>query len=459
MTIELLGNKNYCASIVEITKIVPHSNADKLAKAIIFGNSVIVDKNTEIGTKGIFFPLETSISKDFLSANNLLRDKTQNRVKEIAGFFEENGRVRAVKLRGEKSEGFFIPIESLKPMLAGEYDERHFPVGLEFDTINGNTVCKKYVIPVRGSGLSNSPKDKKRVKPRESRLIENQVRLHIDTPQLKKSMDQIHPEDIISCTAKWHGTSWWAGNLLTKKKEGLIKSAVRKLFGFEPAMEYGLVYGSRKVVKNQYLETEKNNPNHFYGYDAWKEFADEVKDVIPEGFTLYGEAVGYLKDGGAIQSLGGKPYAYGCDPGKHQLLVYRITFTNTNGDCYDLTWSQIKEFCNKYDLKHVHEYYYGKAKDLYPILWSEQPNGAYYTVEGWRDAFLETLNNDKNLGMGDADCKWNPGLPSEGIVLKKETLFEDTVFKLKNWRFIKGEGEEMDKGETNIEDEQTTEEC
>ncbi len=206
----------------------------------------------------------------------------------------------------------------------------------------------------------------------------------------------------------------------------------------------------RKVVRPMVFGGNTFNQNHFYGYDAWKVFSDEVKDFIPEGFTLYGEAVGFLKEGGAIQSMKGKPYAYGCEPGTHKLVIYRITFTNPNGDCFDLTWPQIKEFCVKYGLEHVHEFYYGKAKDLYPELDSSDP-------VLWRDQFLQKMTEDETIGMGDADCLWNPGLPSEGVVVKKDTLFGDTVWKNKNFRFLEGETETLDKGETNIEDNQTSE--
>ncbi len=245
MKIEAPKNLNYCATVVKIEKILPHSNADKLAKAIIFGNSVIVGKDVQVGDVGIFFPLECKLSPEFLKYNSLYREKTWNADSSKAGFFEENGRIRAVKLRGEKSEGFFVGLESLD--FAVINPDKKLKVGDEFDTLNGHLICEKYVIPVKGSAGTQKVRGPKAV-PRESRLVEGQVRLHIDTPQLKRSMDQINPEDIISITSKWHGTSWWTGNLLTKKKFGWFKKLLAKMLG-STEYEYGIVYGSRKVIK------------------------------------------------------------------------------------------------------------------------------------------------------------------------------------------------------------------
>ena len=83
-------NPNYCASIVEITKLVPIENADNLQTAIIYGSSVIIGKNIEYNTKGLFFPLECQLGEIFLHRHSLFRDKTKNLDTSHAGFFEQN---------------------------------------------------------------------------------------------------------------------------------------------------------------------------------------------------------------------------------------------------------------------------------------------------------------------------------------------------------------------------------
>ena len=191
---------------------------------------------------------------------------------------------------------------------------------------------------------------------------------------------------------------------------------------------------------------KKNNPNHYYGYDLWKEIAEKLEPFIPEGIPLYGEAVGYLNTGAPIQAVKQGPYHYGQAPGTYGLYIYRITFTNPNGDCFDFTWQQIKDFCEKYGLNHVKEYFYGKAKDIYPELSID---------DHWHENMLTNLLADPDIGMGDIMCPYNEGkVPSEGIVLKIDSLYEDKVFKLKNAEFLIKESATLDEGNANIEDNQ-----
>jgi hypothetical protein len=59
-------NENYCATIVEVKNIIPLVNCDNVVHTNIFGNLVVVSKDTKVGDVGIFFPPETQISKNFL---------------------------------------------------------------------------------------------------------------------------------------------------------------------------------------------------------------------------------------------------------------------------------------------------------------------------------------------------------------------------------------------------------
>lgn len=437
MTIAKPRNPNYCASVSMLTTIIPHSNADKLAIAVIQGNHVIIGKDMEIGAMGLFFPLECQLSPEYLSANNLYRDKTKNQDQTKAGFFEENGRIRAVKLRGEKSEGLFMPLESLA-FCATPAEICSLLLGQDFDIINGHEICKKYTIPVKESHSDGQIKMKKSI-PKESKLVDGQFRLHIDTEKLNKNIHKIAPTDMISITAKFHGTSFVVGNVLAKKKVNPIAKVVYSILGESP-MEYQILYSSRNVIKNQYFIPKAQN--HFYGYDLWADIAEALTPVIPQGITLYGEAVGYTQGGGMIQ----KGYHYGTSPGKYDIYIYRVTSTSADGKVVEFSWGQIKDFCRKNGLKAVVEYYYGPAKDCY----REVP-----VDDNWHTNFLNKLNSDVSFGMGDSLCKFNNDeVPSEGIVLKVDNLYEDSVYKLKNFRFLAAETEALDKGIVSMEDSQ-----
>lgn len=99
--------------VVEIKTLIPLDNCDNVQGAIIFGNQIIVGNDTKIGDIGLYFPVETQLSSEFCSSNNLYRKAELNVDPEKKGYIEENRRIRCVKFRGNKSEGFFIPLNSL----------------------------------------------------------------------------------------------------------------------------------------------------------------------------------------------------------------------------------------------------------------------------------------------------------------------------------------------------------
>ena len=178
MKINKPKNENYAAVVVQIKTIVPLENCDNVHAAIILGNQVIVDKSVKVGDIGLYFPLETQLSQQYLSNNNLYRKPELNVNPENKGYFEENGRIRCVKLRGNKSEGLYMPLSSIKSFYE---DAENLPEGEDFDTLNGIEICKKYIPKgVRTPGLSGSKKGKGRLA-KESKLIEGQFKFHDDT--------------------------------------------------------------------------------------------------------------------------------------------------------------------------------------------------------------------------------------------------------------------------------------
>jgi tRNA-binding EMAP/Myf-like protein len=114
LTISKDANRNYLAKVVKLKGLKKHSNADRLQCVIIDFQNVITDMTAKDGDVYIFFPVECEINKDFLSYVNAFREKELNQDQTQTGFFEKNCRVRAVKLRGEKSEGFIIPVHKLE---------------------------------------------------------------------------------------------------------------------------------------------------------------------------------------------------------------------------------------------------------------------------------------------------------------------------------------------------------
>ena len=58
-------NRNYCATVVKLTQFVELAGMNNVKGVMIFGNHVIVGKDTSVGEVGLFFPLETQLSNEF----------------------------------------------------------------------------------------------------------------------------------------------------------------------------------------------------------------------------------------------------------------------------------------------------------------------------------------------------------------------------------------------------------
>ena len=437
---------NYLTKVVKLNGVRKHSKEGitRIQCVSVDGFNIITGIDAKDGDLYIYFPAESALNPEYLSWSNSFENKEMNADKEKKGFFNKHGRVRNIKLQGERSEGYIVPVSDLATWLSEKTGKKvtftEADVDTEFDYFDDIKISEKYVnrSALKQAGLPGSKKDKKVA--RQSKLVENQFRFHIDTSHLSKNMHNINPGDLISITNKLHGTSFIVGNVLCKKPLKWYEKLLIK-FGV-PVVDthYDILYSSRKVIKNQY----NDNPNsqHFYGYDLWKDISEILKPFITEGITIYGEAVGYTKAGGYIQAAnGGVGYDYGCAPGEFKLYIYRITSTNYSGKVIEFSAKQVKDYCAKFGLNYVPEFYYGYAKDLFDL-----------PVENhWQENFLQKLS-DTYLEK-DCDICVNK-VPAEGIVLRKETLDID-VYKHKSFRFKAQESELLDTGEVDIETQES----
>ena len=448
MKINKPKNENYAAIVVQIKTIVPLENCDNVHAAIILGNQVIVDKSVKVGDIGLYFPLETQLSQQYLSNNNLYRKPELNVNPENKGYFEENGRIRCVKFRGHKSEGLFMPLISLKFIDLSFKNNELIGTILNlndcFDELNGIPICKKYYVPKLTQSRDAFKQKGKGKQLRQSKLVENQFRFHDDTSMLYKNLHKIKPDDLISVTYKMHGTSGISSKVLCKRPLKWYEKFLIKLGVKVVNTEYDYIYSSRKVIKNPDL-----NPNaqHYYNEDIWGIAHNEVKDFLQAGMTLYYEIVGYLPSGAEIQ----KGYDYGCKPKEHEIRIYRITYTNPEGKVFEFSAKQVQDWCHYKGLKAVPQLYYGYAKNFTGIIPVKQEGNNIYLadLESWRNHFLSAIKMNYN----EKDCYiCKNKVPEEGCVIRVEQEnFE--AFKQKSNRFYELETKQLDKGESNIEDE------
>ena len=452
------ANINYLAKVVKIDNFGKHPNPEvtRLKCAYVDGFNIIVGIDEQPGLF-VYFPTNSQINPELLSYANLYKHTELNENPEKSGFFNDNGRVTAIKLKGLVSEGFLLPLDTFNSFLFASVNVGidNPEVNLEFDSIyhNGKEfwINKKYTVVRNTTGTQGSKsrqKSQKRLKEFD-RIIENQFRYHYDTVLLKKSPWVIKPDSLVSITEKIHGASGISAYVICNRPTTLLEKIGLLFTGcgwkkFTP--EYNYIYASRNVIKSQYIN--KNIKSGHYGVDVWKYADDVVRPFLQKGMTMYYEIVGFLPNGRYIQ----KDYDYGCVPPtegevytheKHfKVRIYRITITNVDGIVHEFSAREVQQFCEMAGLTPVTQLYYGYAKNLYPKMRS---------TTNFSKNFIAKLAEDTNFYMEMPSPSCNNIVPHEGIVIKIEDMIPH-AWKLKCFAFLNKEQKELDKGEENIED-------
>lgn len=428
-------NPNYLCKIVKVEHLRKHPNADRLLVFTVDGNNIITSNTTQPGTIGIYFPLECQIDSKYLKMNNEYQVKELNSDTEKGGFFQEKGRVKALKLRGEKSEGYVAPISTLEYLLGSNYSELEKYIGTEFDTVNGELLVKKYTI---GKKTASLVKDRN-AKIKKSKIVQDQFRFHYDTEQIKKNVYKIKPSDYITISWKMHGTSFVSGRVLCTRPLKWYERLAKALGIRVSATEYDNIFSSRKVIKN-----DGNSAGQYYSSNIHADANDFIKHALIDGETVYGEVVGYEKTGGYIQ----KGYDYGCKPGAFKIYIYRVTHTNHRGQVTELSYDQVVERAEQLGVEACPLIYHGEAA---AFLDNKDSDGVVCMQDrDWQEAFIKELERSY---VYDQDCQFcSNKVPAEGVVVRKEGL-KPSAYKLKAFRFLEHETKELDKGEVNIEDE------
>jgi len=465
MKLEVTKNPNYSAFIFKVENIRKHSNADRLQCVSVAGQNVITDMSTQVGEYYIYFPIECTINKDFLSFLNAFEDKTANADTTKRGFFNKHGRVRAIRLRGERSEGYAIPTKQLADWMKLDVNDLNDLHGISFDTINETSICDKYVPKIKASSGNNGKKAETANK--ESRLVEDQFRLHTDTDNLRRNTDKIKASDHISVSYKMHGTNATIGKVLCKQQpKSWLEKLLIKLGFAEREVGYDLVWGSRRVVKNRFFSEKKNNPNHYYDEDLWGVMATQLKDKVEDGITLYGEIVGFTTGGAYIQP----DYDYGCVPPEgtaydsmlynvsathSNFYVFRISYTDPKGRVHEFTWKEIVAYCLRHGLSKVPLFYDGDVVDFC----KENEIDPFDDDKSIGEAVVEVLEA-KYLEQRCNMCAND--VPNEGVVvtvrpcLEGDEFFNANVrrYKLKSFAFLERETAKLDKGEVGMEEQE-----
>ena len=367
----------YSGYITRLKNVHKHPNADRLLLAECFGNQVIVSTDYTEGQLGVYFPSDGQLCQEYCEINNLLRKKDENG-NNIGGYMDERRRVTAVKLRGEKSDGLFMPLTSL----ANFATVSDLKEGDTITVLNGVEICKKYIPPRKSGSWHGTGKSGKAKANFAPTFVE-----HVDTEQLAYHLNDFRAGDVVELTLKMHGTSARTGYLpLVREKK---KNIFHKIFKKHPGTytEYGYVTGTRRVV------LDDTHDGGFYSDNQFRhEMAKKFEGKLHKGETVYYEIVGFvnsstpimsscdnkkIKDKEFVKQYGDTTvFSYGCDPNgeweekqycsapdvldfdkiiapKCEVYVYRMTMSNDEGDIVEMSPSQMRLRCDQMGVKCV----------------------------------------------------------------------------------------------------------
>ncbi len=274
------------SAIVCRARTRPHPNADRLQLADCNGYQCIVGKDVEDGQLGIVFPEGGILSEGFATANELTED--------LGGHLKNDRRVRAMRLRGERSEGLWLELDSLErwqPTYSALVSEGQ-PVDCWGP--DGDELCRKYVPPAVQKQLAVQ-------KPKKVR--KQAIPKHYDTPQLRNRSGWANagfdPTARLIWTEKLHGTSARTGRVHVDLPLPWYKRALNLLPGvnLKPKRELRCFSGTRRCMLEDGAEGEKGK-----GYrQEWHELISERLEALGlEDIVVYYEIVGYDENGKPI---------------------------------------------------------------------------------------------------------------------------------------------------------------
>lgn len=365
----------YKAYVTTIKNVRKHPNADRLQLGECFGNTVCVNLDYTEGQIGVYFPTDGQLSVEFAEANNLLRKKDADG-NNIGGYMDPDKRnVTTIRLRGEKSDGLFLPLTCLESF----GDISTLKVGDVIDVFNGHEICKKY-IPRSNRRNNNGNGNKTRKKKVDVAPLFAE---HADTEQLAYNLSAFKPGDEIEITLKMHGTSQRTAYLPVFK--GYKRTLLDKILRREgtPVYDWGYVSGTRRTVLENY-------DGGYYGSNEFREQHSKFfEGKLWKGEEVFYEVVGFTHTGTPIMATAdnkkindkefvkqyGKTttFSYGCAPDgwndknggynlgrcepQSDIYVYRMTMTNEDGNVIEYTPDFMRYRCEQMGVKTV------------PVMW------------------------------------------------------------------------------------------
>ena len=471
----------YCGYVTTLKNVRPHSNADRMKLADCFGNTVCVGLDSAEGEIGIYFPVDGQLSVEFCQAHDLVRRKDKNG-NAAGGYLDPDKRnIKAVKLRGEKSDGLFMPISCL--VFTGvNLDEIN--VGDTITVVNGIEICRKY-IPRGNRGRASGGCGNRTRKHKDP--VAPQFAEHADTEQLAYNLSAFKPGDEIEISLKMHGTSQRTGYLpklvgyndsWSCRVGNAFRHILNKMGCYhgedkhdgEPVYDYGYVTGTRRVVLDDF-------DGGFYGSNEFREqHAKKFEGKLWKGETVYYEVVGFTHTGQSImdscsnKKLNDKEFikqygeetvfSYGCIPDgvkfanaaaeqvanklneypnvtekllpRSDMYVYRMTCTTPDGNVVEYTPDFMRYRCELMGIKCVPVMWKGIIPDRPCVHDDENKRFIDLTAGEWIKGVAEE-SYDGPDPIGKTHIR-------EGVVVRIINRPKFTAYKHKNFAFKVLEG-------------------
>lgn len=403
----------YFALVTKLQNYRKDPNSDKLYLAECFNEGVIVGDNLNTNDLVLYIPQDGEIERWFGNQFNLFR-KNEDGTSQ-GGYIEDNGHIRAIKLRGNQSSGIVISVSKIYEA----FGDQKWKDGDRVNSINGEIFCCKYIPKPKASTTSKSKSSYKGKK--AEGVIYPEFAMHVDTEQLAYNLDSFKPGDILNMSLKMHGTSSRHMKTIAELPNGFF----RRLFRMKKKTKPVYVCGTRRCVVT---ESSKG----YYGNDEFRmKHHKELEPYVEDGIECFGEIVGYygpnetdtimpigdntkINDKAFIKEFGKRSiFNYGCKPGESKLYIYRIT--SNNGE-KEWTPDEICEWCDKNGLLHV------------PY------------IETFKFTTVQDLQERINNYLSDLHDPIGKNHIKEGVVIRIVNRRKFTAYKVKSWEFKVIEG-------------------
>ena len=346
-------------AIISVCNISPHPNADKLCLLNISGYQVVSAKDHfEDGELVVFFPEGGQLSSEMCYENSLYREnKGVNKDPNKYGYFESERRIKTLRLRGEKSEGFVTKLSSLSWT---EADLSGLKQGQLIDVLNDKIICNKYYTEATLKAKSNAVNNPRKQHIEHFREIGKTS--HYKTVSIPSGA-------LIVITEKIHGTSGRTAYLDIEENVTIQHPWYKKLLSritgetlerHSVVTKKEIISGTRKTICCVGdLETITRPDGSIVPLTYRQEIHSFLNFMVRNGESLYYEIV-KISDTGIPDFKQSIPndkswvkfrkkygsnqmrYKYGVPSGGWKIFLYKVTIQDGTSIPVTLSWSQVE---------------------------------------------------------------------------------------------------------------------